>query len=92
MDAGFTGVVEGNCGYEVVADVCADDVVEEVGIDESEIAVDGCGCAAGESPGFVVVVRHRCIGVLEEGDCDCRGYISMLLAHGKKRGTYQSSC
>lgn len=81
MHTGFAGVVEGDRGDEVVADVCADDIVEEVRIDESEIAVDGCGCATGECPGFVVVVRHGCVGVLEEGDCDCRRYISMLLAH-----------
>ena len=72
MDGSFTGVVERDCGDEVVADVRADDVVEEVGVDEAEVAVDGCGCSARERPGFVVVVRHGCVGVLEEGDRDCR--------------------
>ncbi len=42
----------------MVADVCADDVVEEVGIDETEVAVD-CGCCStSKVPGFVVVVGH----------------------------------
>lgn len=48
------------------------DVVEKVGVDETQIAVDSGGGSAGEGPGFVVVVRHRCVGVLEEGDCDYR--------------------
>lgn len=62
-------MVEGDGGDEVVADVCADDVVEEMRIDEAEIAINGCGCAASESPGFGVVMWHACIGVLEESDC-----------------------
>ena len=28
--------------------------------------------SAGEGPGLVVVVRHRCVGMLEEGDRNCR--------------------
>lgn len=65
-------MVEGDCGHEVVADVRADDVVEEVRVDEAEVAVDGCGGAAGEGPGAVVVVGHAGVGVLEEGYCDCK--------------------
>lgn len=68
---GLTGVVEGDGGDEVVAHVRADDVVEEVGVDEAEVAVDGCGGAAGEVPGVVVVVGEATVGVLEEGDGDC---------------------
>ena len=64
----LAGVVEGDGGDEVVADVRADDVVEEVRVDEAEVAVDGCGGSAGEGPGFVVVVWHCCVGVLEECD------------------------
>ena len=64
-------MVEGDCRDEVVADVGADDVVEEVGVDEAEVAVDCCCGSAGEGPGFVVVVRHACVGVLEEGNCYC---------------------
>lgn len=70
---GLAGVVEGDCGDEVVAHVGADDVVEEVGVDEAEIAVDGCGGAAGKVPGVVVVVGEAAVGVLEEGDGDCCG-------------------
>jgi len=68
VDGGFAGVVEGDRGHEVVADVGADDVVEEMRVDEAEITIDGCGCAASESPGFGVVMWHACIGVLEESD------------------------
>lgn len=71
MDGGFARVVEGDGGHEVVADVRADDVVEEVRVDESEIAVDGGGCAARECPGAVGVVGEGGIGVLEECYCDC---------------------
>lgn len=64
----FACVVEGDCRDEMMADVRADDVVEEVGVDESEITIDCCGCATGECPCLVVVVRHCCVGVLEESD------------------------
>jgi hypothetical protein len=63
-------VVEGDRGNEMVADMGADDVVEEVSVDEAEVAVDGGGCAAGKGPGLVVIVRHGSIGVLEESYCD----------------------
>lgn len=66
-------MVEGDCRYEVVADVGADDVVEEMGIDEAEVAVDGGGGATGKGPGAVVVVRERAVGVLEEGNCHWEG-------------------
>lgn len=71
VDGGFAGVVEGDRGDKVMADVCADDVVEEMGIDETEVAIDGCGGTTGEGPGGGVVVGHGCVGVLEEGDCHC---------------------
>lgn len=72
MLRGLAGVVERNCGDEMMADVRADDVVEEVGIDETEVTING-GCrTTSEGPGLVVVVRHGCVGVLEEGNCDCR--------------------
>jgi len=67
---GLAGVVEGDGGDEVVAHVRADDVVEEVRVDEAEVAVNGCGGAAREGPGVVVVVGERAVGVLEEGDGD----------------------
>lgn len=61
-------MVEGDGGDEVVADVCTNDIVEEVSVDEAKVAVDGCCGAAGEGPGLVVVVRHAGVGVLEKGD------------------------
>ena len=70
-------MIEGDCGDEVVAHVCADDVVEEVRVDEPEVAIDGCCCSASEGPGAVVVVGHGCVGVLEEGDCDWGREISI---------------
>ena len=65
---GLAGVVEGDGGDQVVADVRADDVVEEVGVDEAQVAINGGGRAARERPRLVVVVRHAGVGVLEEGD------------------------
>ena len=61
-------MVEGDCGNEVVADVCADDVVEQMSVDESKITVNRGSSSTSESPGLVVVVRHRGIRVLEESD------------------------
>ncbi|PBP27062.1 hypothetical protein BUE80_DR001978, partial [Diplocarpon rosae] len=66
--AGLPSVVEGDGGDQVVADVRADDVVEEVRVDEAQVPVDGGRGAAGEVPGLVVVVRHGGVGVLEERD------------------------
>lgn len=66
--AGFSSVVEGDGGDEVVQNVRADDVVEEVGVDESEVAVNGGSGTTGEGPGAVVVVREGAVGVLEESD------------------------
>lgn len=70
MDCGLASMIEGNGGNEMMADMCTDDVVEEMSVDEAEVAVDGCSGSASEGPGLVVVVGHRCIGVLEEGDGD----------------------
>jgi hypothetical protein len=58
VDRGFAGVIEGDRGDEVVADVGADDVVEEMRIDESEITIDGSSGAASERPRLVIVMRH----------------------------------
>lgn len=74
-DRGLAGVVEGDGADEVVAHVCPDDVVEEVCVDEAEVAVDGRGGAAGEGPCVVVVVREAAVGVLEECDCDYYGCV-----------------
>ena len=61
-------MVEGNGGDEVVADMCANDVVEEMSVNKSKITVDCGSSSASEVPGIVVVVRHGGIGVLEESD------------------------
>lgn len=64
-------MVEWNGGNKMMADVRTNDVVEEMCVDEAEIAINGGCCAAGKGPGVVVVVGHACIGVLEESDCNC---------------------
>ena len=61
-------MVEGDRGHQVVADMCADDVVEEMRVDEAEIAIDGSSCTTSECPRLVVVVWHRCVSVLKESD------------------------
>lgn len=67
---GLTSVVEGDGGDQVMADVGANDVMEKMGIDEAEVAIDGGSCATGEIPGLAVVMRHGGVGVLEEGNGD----------------------
>lgn len=56
-----------------MTDVCTDDVVEEMSIDEAEITVDGGCCSTSKGPGIIVVMRHASIGVLKEsdGNCEC---------------------
>jgi hypothetical protein len=68
-------VVKWDGGDEMVADVSADDVVEKMGIDEAEIAVDGGSGATREGPGTIAVVGKRAVGVLEEGDCHYEGTV-----------------
>jgi hypothetical protein len=63
-------MIERDSRHEMVADVGPDDVMEEVGVNEAEVAVDCGGGAAGEGPGAVAVMREGAVGVLEEGDCD----------------------
>ncbi|CAG8960711.1 hypothetical protein HYFRA_00013481 [Hymenoscyphus fraxineus] len=77
---GLTCVVEWDGGDEVVADVCANDIVEEVGIDEAKVTINGGSGSTGEGPGLVVVVGHATIGVLEEGDCNYM--IWLVFFHG----------
>lgn len=57
----------------MMADVGADDVMEEMGIDEAKVTVNGGSGTAGEGPGVVVVMGEGAVGVLEEGDCHCAG-------------------
>jgi hypothetical protein len=64
-----------------------------VSVDEPEVAVDGRGCPTGKGPCSVVVVGHRCVGVLEEGDCDCnRSVLMQEIRCREMRLTHQSSC
>lgn len=51
-----------------MANVGTDDIVEKMGINETEITIDGSGCTTGEVPGIVVVMGHGCVGVLKEGN------------------------
>jgi len=58
-------VIEGDGRHEVMTDVCANDVMEEMGVDEAEIAVDGRASSTGEVPGLFGrsgAWRHRCVG------------------------------
>jgi hypothetical protein len=90
-DGRFTCVVEGDRGHEVVADVRADDVVEEMRVDEAQVAIDGGAGTARKSPCVAVVMWEGAVGVLEEGDCDYEGdvrYAVMLIARvdrGRKK-------
>lgn len=67
-DRGLTSVVKGNSRDKVVADVSADDIVEEMGVDETEVSIDGGSSSTSEGPGAVLVVGKGGIGVLEECD------------------------
>lgn len=51
-------MVERNGGDEVVADVCANDIVEEMCVDEAQITINGRSRTPSKGPCFVVVVRH----------------------------------
>ena len=68
----FVGVVEWDGGDVVVKDVGLDDAVKDVAADEAKFAVDGGGGAADVGPGLAGVVGQGGVGVLEEGDRDCR--------------------
>src|SRR4051812_19454013 len=78
----LAGVVEWDGRDEMVADVGTNDVVEEMGIEKSEITIDRCRGTTSKVPGAVIVVRHGSVGVLEEGngDCKCQLYPSKILA------------
>lgn len=88
---GLAGVVEGDGGDVVVQDVCLDDVVEDVWADGPEVAVDCGGGTTGEGPCLAGVVGESGVGVLEEGDCDCR-FVSVWISRGVFTGyTHQAS-
>lgn len=65
---GLAGVVEWDGGDQVVKDMGANNVVEEMGVDEAEVTVNGGGGSTGKVPGLVVVMWEGSVGVLEEGD------------------------
>jgi hypothetical protein len=50
--------------------------VEDVTADEAEVTVDGGGSAAGKAPHLGLVVGESGVGVLQEGDGDCRKDVS----------------
>ena len=66
---GFFGVVVRDGGAVVVQHVGVDDAVEEEAPEDAEVAVHGCGGAAGEGPGRRGVVREGGVGVVEVGYC-----------------------
>lgn len=61
-------MVEGDGADIVVQDVRLDDAVQQLAADETELAVNGGGGAAGVGPAVGAVVGQRGVGVLEEGD------------------------
>jgi len=64
-------VVEGDHGEEVVSDVVVRDVVEEEAADPAEEGtIDGTDGTTEERPFVLAVVRHRGVGVMEEGQHD----------------------
>lgn len=68
VNASLTSVVEWNGRDEMVADMSANNVVEEMGVNKAEITINGSRGTASKIPGLGIVVRHGCVGVLEEGD------------------------
>jgi hypothetical protein len=70
--AGLVGVVEGDVADIVVQDVGLDDAVEDVTADEAEVTVDGGSGAAGKAPHLGLVVGEGGVGVLQEGNGDCK--------------------
>lgn len=68
---GLISIVEWDCADIVVQDVGLDDAMEELATDETEFAIDGCGCTTNIVPAFSSVVRQSRVGVLEESDCNC---------------------
>lgn len=77
--AGLIGVVEGDVADIVVQNVGLDDAVEDVTADEAEVTVDGGGSAAGKVPHLGLVVGEGGVGVLQEGNGDCKTDISEIV-------------
>ena len=68
----LVGIVEWDGGDVVVKDVGFDDAVEDVAAYEAEFAIDGGGGAANVGPAVAKVVGKGRVGVLQEGNRDCR--------------------
>lgn len=47
-----------------------DDAVEKRAAYKAEFSIDGCGGAAGKSPGLSSVMRNGGISMLKEGNCN----------------------
>lgn len=69
---GLISVVEGNVADVVVQDVSLNDAVEDVTADKAKVTVNGGGGTAGKVPHFRLIVGKSRVGVLEEGDGDCK--------------------
>jgi hypothetical protein len=72
VDRSLLSVVEWNGRDEMMADVRADNVVEQVGVDEAKITINGCSGTAGKRPCGVGVMGKASVSVLEESDGDCK--------------------
>lgn len=57
VDRSFSSVVKWNGGDEMMADMSANDIVEEVSVNEAQVPVNRCCRTTCEIPGLVVVVR-----------------------------------
>ena len=64
-------MVEWNGADVVVEDMGFDDTVQELAADETEFAINSCGCATGIVPAGRSVVRKAGVGVLEVSDGNC---------------------
>jgi hypothetical protein len=56
--------------------------VEDVTADEAEVTVDGGGSAAGKVPHLGLVVGEGRVGVLQEGDGNCKKLLVRLFSFG----------
>lgn len=65
-------VVKGDRADIVVQNVSLDNTVEKPAADEAELAVDCRSGTFDEGPLVARVVGQRWVGVLEEGDSNCR--------------------
>lgn len=67
----FLRMIKRDGGYKVVDDMGSHDVVEEMCVDESEIAIDGGCSTTDKGPLRMGVMRKSAIRMLEKGYEDC---------------------